>query len=368
MKSIHKDVPLAALPSDVPSGAGRVLVGGELVYAAIGSMAQVPVDYVTQVPREMPANVWQRVIRNGQKVAISIHPVLASTPKLRVGIVLDGYLAWGRRKAKEPTVLIGGVASKDRIYLDVLVFSNGKLVEVTDRSLPTENDDEFSGAAHLMVQGLRDQYKDHQIVVAGPMGDLRVPDTVYIGAQPLKYVRYRSVSALKGKDTYLLRPLALVAASAVFYLGAIGIGWTRLSSATTDHQAVASSPEVVKHGGVDAAYVGVMKERRLFMQAPRNQEHLAAALVSVARGVSAVPGVKIQEMRLPGLKNGDSPAADVDLKVSVPKIGNTSLGQGQTLVGELARNTGLNWSSAGAAWREDGGRRIYTLEGKANGK
>jgi len=368
-----KNFTVCARAHELPIGAGRVLVAGDLAFASFGKVAQAPRDYVAQVPRDAAGNLWQQITRTGPKVSLSVHPALIRNQRMRVGFLLDAYLAWGRKKAKGKVVLIGCLPSSTEIFVDVLVFADGRLTDLTDRSLPAHPSQDFDSAARLMVQSIKEQYlkasdQNARVVIAGLIDDPHIPETEFIGNQPVKYVRYRSVYGPTQTDRSALWPLGVLAGSAVFYAGAIGLAWSRNEAAKDDYDRAAKAPEIAKRGGMDAGYVGVMTQRRLFMQAQRGQVQLAQSLVTVVRGVSAVPDVKIQELRLPGKKEGDAKPADVDLKVTVPKVGATALGQGQDLVASLAKNTGLSWKSAGKDWKEEGARRTFALQGNANGK
>ena len=372
---------------DVNAAQGdRLLVGGGLLYASVNPTVQAPGQYIEQTPREAGA-LWRVFSKSPPKMYVRVHPDLVSITKAKVGFLVDGYLAWGRRQRKGIIALVGGLSTGDYGFqLDVLVFDRGQLIDIFDKQLPSPNSPEFQLAAQSVVGEIRDKYKADRIVLAAPLVDLQIPGTEHIGAQPLKLIKFARLTLLEKQRVSWYIPAAASVAGMAFYVGAIALPWSRYATAVDDFERAAKSPEITAHGGLDAGYKAVMSQRRHFMEAPRRQQSLPSVLLSIVRGVGVVPGIRILEMRLPapsvGVANdpslvvsqnpeskaiGAGAQPDVQMRLSVAKSGTSAMEQGKAVIGTLSESTGMELRIVPQGWRDEGDRRVYTIEGFMHG-
>jgi hypothetical protein len=369
---------------------GRILVGGELVYSTTSTAHTTPADFVEQPPREILVDILNRVGKKQPKVRLFAHRSVLKNPKLRVGFLIDAYLAWGRKKGKgtkekSKVALVGGIELADHFHLDVLVFEHGKLVSLYDKELPLQSSPDFVTAAQSVVAGINEKHSDARVVLASPLGPLNVANTEFVGDEPLKFVRYRPLRGAATGMRELVSPIAILLSGILFFSVAFGIGWGKRSAAVKEFDMASNDAEIIAHGGMDSGYVGVNTQRRLFMESMHQRSELPHALIKIVSGIGQIGDVKIVELRVPGSTGasgagvaGPVPgqtaratsagaAPGVWMQISVVRGSGSALEQGGELVNVLAKNTSMSWRLPPQGWKDDGTRRVYTVEGFLNG-
>ena len=369
---------------------GKLVLGGRLVFASMKQGTNPPAkNYVPQNPREATGGLLSGFMKHVPKVYVHVHPCVFDVPKIRFGLAVDAYLAWGAKQRKGQVAIVGGIERDDSDFLvDVLVFECGRLVELYDLELPPRSSVRFHAAAQSVFEGVKRKYPKAQMFQAAPLSDWEFNNVEYLGDKPLRKLSYKPLTRKSNSQRDLLIPGAIILAAALFNIGAIFTAWTKYSESVTRYERAISDPEVVKHGGIDSGYINVMTQRRLFMEAPRKQDVLPSKVLDIVRGIGKVPSVHIVEMRLPapsvtpnssqGLliepgekSNNDLITADrvpdTWIRISVPRTNGSALDQAREVLSEMARHTGMTLRLTHRGWQEEEKRRIFTIEGFIHG-
>ena len=369
----------------------RLMIGGSLVFVSMKSSVMPPKGFIAQRPRDAIGGLLGSLKKSAPKLFVYVDEKLLALQKTRFAFAIDSYLSWGLRqkKSKGLFVLMGGVEHDGGEFnVDVLVFENGQLIDLYDRELPARKSIRFVATAESVLNDIYVKYPKARVYQAGPMGDLDLPRLDYIGDKPLKGMSYRPLTVSTSSRGDYLIPAAIGAAGFLFYLAAISSGWSKYSEALARYDEVAADPAIKKQGGVDANYIGVMNQRRFFMEAPRRQDLLPHAALKIVRGIGAVPQVQIIEMRLPSpvvnvqpqvgismvptVKNNNDlitaeRVPDASIVISVPRGGESAMDQARTVMGIIADRTGMSLRLAHNGWSDEGKRRKFTIEGFIHG-
>jgi hypothetical protein len=135
----------------------------------------------------------------------------------------------------------------------------------------------------------------------------------------------------------------------LFYAGAIGFAHARKDRAVQEYAAIEKSDVIQKHGGMDAGYVGVVTQLRVFMETPRKQIEQVRATARIVAGISTMKEAKIVELHTPPDQRRSSrdlvsgPTADASLILSVPKSNGTATEQANEIIHTLADTTHISW-------------------------
>jgi len=363
---------------------GRILVGGHLVYATTDDLTSekgkvIPRGLIAQAPRPVyGSRWWQRLTKPVGHVYLHVHPLVTQATRSRIGLLIDGYLAWGRTKREGTTVLIGGLEQDDQYELDVLVFQGGVLVSLEDFELPLRSSQRFAGAVQSFRMQFEERYKDAKFFVSAPLENNLIPGAAHIGRQALRQVSFRSIKAEPSVWRDYLPAAGVLATALAFYCAAIGIGYTKRAKEEREYDALSKSAEIVRHGGMDAGYVGVMTQLRVFMETERKQIQLTNAAARIVAGVATLKDAKILELQTPPPTTanptsspvpGVSPTvaqelnADASLRISVPKADGPAMSQVHDLIVALAASTHMDWRPVPHGWKDNGARRDFALEG-----
>lgn len=372
-------VPIAGSVSGLAAiSRGRVLVGGELVYADLNSAqnaisaAKALQDYVVQPSREVYSDLSSRVSRSNPRVRVHVHRLAVSNSKLRVGFLVDGYMAWGRKKAKGRVALIGGMELVNGFHIDVLIFENGKLISMSDQTLPQKTSFTFSGHLQTLVANISGTYEGIKFVVAAPLDDFDIPGATHIGTRPYSYIRYTPLRTVDKQRHVFVLPAAICMASLLAYIGVLAFDVARFRAEGIEHDRAAQAPEFAQGGGkVDAGVVGVLNQRRQFMETPREQLGYVRTMARVVRGLAPMKDAVVEELVVPApAKEGDagsSERAAVRLTVSLPSVGDSVYDQGVGVVDMLTQSTRMGWRLVPQGAKDDGKKRKFTLEGISHG-
>lgn len=367
---------------------GRVLIGGELVYAHLNNTqpafgaAQALAEFVDQPSREVYSGWRSRFSRTNSRVRVHVHRLAVSNNKLRVGFLLDGYLAWGRKKAKGKVALLGGMALPHGFQIDVLIFEDGKLISLTDQELPRKEDFAFNGHLQSLISNLNSAHENVKIVMASPLDDLDIAGVTKIGAEPLSYVRYWSLRTTDKQRHAFMIPAAICLAAVIVFAGVVSVGIAKFRAAGAEHIRAEQAPELAQRGGkMDSGYIGVMNQRRQFMEAPRPQLEYAHTMARVVRGIKPLKDAVVVELVVPAPEDSATPQqasrhpadeaqvvrSDVRLMLSMPVVGESGYEQGVGVVDMLTQNTRMGWRLVPQGAKDDGKRRTFTLEGSTRG-
>lgn len=367
--------------------AKRVLVGGALLATSTQSDAP-PKGFTSLAPRDGSTLRNQLMKKGRSRLFLALHPMLQDLGRQRFAFLPDAYLAWGLRQKKGFYALIGGIEkAEDYFQVDVMVFNDGILLDLFDMTVPGRDDFRFAAAAQVVLETIRGRYASAQIALAAPLSDWNMPTVVYEGASPLKRLSFKPLERSGTSRRDFVLPGAIALTALCFYGGAIVSGWNRYSSEVKNYDQIAGAAELKSLGGIDADYIAVMTQRRLFMEAPRRQDLMPARMLEIVKGIGIVPGVQIHEMRLPapsigvaaapgilvvpeGAKEDDATSErqpDALLRLSVPKTAAPALEQARELMVMLRGSTGMTLRLIHRGWQDDNARRTFTIEGFLNG-
>jgi len=363
--------------------ARKVLLVGETVFASL--QPSVPDGFVQQAPRNAASGLAAGLSKTAPKVYVSVDARLFSVPRLRVALAIDGYLAWGLREyRKNTTVLFGGAQTERSTAVNILVFSNGKLVHLDEKVLPERSSDYFRDALMAMIADVRLRFPTARLVQAAPLDDWQVDGVEYIGDKPIRRLSYRPLVRNYRPRPSLLLPGSMAALGIVIYAGAVSVGWNKYNHAVAEHEKSFADPIIRERGGVDSGFLDVMNARRIYMEQPRRQTEMSNKAESIVRGIGAVPDVQILEMKMPApsivpqqqigitvnpeqakQKQQITPdrAPDVWFSIAVPKVPDAAINQARSVMILIANNTGMSLRLAHQGWRDDENRRIFNIEG-----
>lgn len=348
------------------------LIGGNLLFMSLSANATAPEGYIPQPPRET-ANLFRTMFsRNNQQLHVYFHPDLLSYPKHKFALCLDSYLQWGW---KQPgiTAIIGGIESEtDEFHIDILVFNNGRLIEVYDRELPGTGNRRFASDAQSVVSEVIQKHSAARVYLAAPLSNWDIEETQFLTKSEFGKLRFKTLSTGGNKVADFVAPALISTVSIAAFVSIIGIDWVKYKESTELFQKEASDPIIVKQGGVDTYYINVMSQRRMFMDRPRQQVLLSSNARKIINAVGSVPNVQIVELKLPapldsGSTTSDRPK-DVWMSISVPKAPGSGLSQLEELSTLLTKTNGIDIGSTHQKWQEDQQNRIYSLEGYIHGK
>ncbi len=361
----------------------RVLLAGTAVFSSLEEPTHQ--GFVPQRQREAAGGLFASLQKESPKVLVSVDERLFDAPKLRVALAIDSYLDWGlKSRDKEGTVLFGGAESADGTNVEIMVFVNRRLVELQEKMLPPPQSHVFRDTLTSTIEEIRVRYPNARLVQAGPLSDWGEPQIEYIGETPFRRLSYRPlVRDVSSRSDYLL-PAAIVGAGLLFYVGALTKSWDDFTTAVTQYKEAVSDPAIQKQGGVDTNFLNLMNARRMYMDEPRRQTILAEKAATIVRGVGAVQGVRIVEIKLPAPSIGAQAqvgvavtpdaqkqrqriapdrAPDVWLSISVPNSGDNAMNQAKEVMTRIAGNTGMSVRLAHQGWRDDQAARVFQLEG-----
>ena len=361
----------------------RILLAGETVFA--GLQAFVPDKFVRQAPREAEAGLFSQFGKNVKKVHISVDERLFDIPRVRFAIAMEGYIAWGLRDARKgTTVLFGGAETPRATNVTILVFANGQVVEIDEKVLPPPAETYFRDALTALLGEMRLKYPTARVVQAAPLSEWQDVGVVYVGEAPIKGVAYRPLTRSYSQRSAFVLPAAVVLCGALFYVGAIASGWSSYSSAVGAYDEAMADPAIRNQGGIDVRLLDAMTARRQYMEQPRRQAVLAEKTAYIVKGIGALSGVQILELKLPApsinpqqqfgvavspdqLRQRQQIAPDrspdVWLSVAVPKTAEPAINQAKAALTVMANSTGMSLRLDHAGWRDEKSRRVFFVEG-----
>lgn len=363
----------------------KVLLAGKAVYTALEARAAPPAGFIGQAPRDAAVGVLATLVRTAPKAQVYVDQRLIGLRKLRFAVAFDGYLSWGlRAHRRQAMILFGGAVGDGDTYVEVLVFSDGRLSALYEKVLPLPSAVQYRDTIDAMVKDLRFQYPTARMVQASPLPSWDLADVEYVGEAPLRGLSFRPLSKMARAGAAYVWPATVAVLAGLIYIGLLGAGWSHYGGAMEDYEVAIADPAIRDKGGIDTHYLDVMNARRYYMDAPRRQVMLADKAAMVIRGVAAVDRIHILEMRLPapsvnpqqhpgvrpadgGDRRSGNQFPDVWISVSVPKaMAQSALDQGQDVATRIARQTRMDVRVVHQGWREDKGRRIFNLEGFLN--
>jgi hypothetical protein len=363
--------------------ARRVLLAGETIFASL--QPSVPDGFVQQVPRSATAGLAANFRKSAPKVYVSVDARLLDIPGVRFALAIDGYIAWGLRESRKGTmVFFGGVETEKATYINILVFSNGELVNIDEKVLPEKSESYFRDALLAIVSDIRLKFPTARFVQAALLENWQIDGIEYIGDKPIQRLSYRPLTKNYRQYSDLLFPGALVAVGMSFYVGIVSLGWNKYSQAVADYENALTDLAIKERGGVDSGFLDIMNARRIYMEAPRRQIELVNKVASIVRGIGAVPDVQVLEMKVPAPSINSQQqvgitidpdlarkkqqiaadrAPDVWFSISVPKAQDSAINQARSVMVLIANSTGMSLRLAHQGWRDDQTRRIFNIEG-----
>lgn len=361
-----------------------VILAGETVLASFESV--VPPGFISQQPRDATAGILAQFRRGAPSIQVSVDERLLQLPKVRFAFAFDGYLAWGlRRHHGTPMILFGGGQSESAQNIQILIFADGRLLELREKSMPAVDSSSFPDALSTMIDELRTAFPTARFVQAAPLADWNIDGIEYVGDRPLKRLSFRPIAALKTTRSVYLWPGLLGIVALLIYPAAVAVGWRNYTSATLDYEQAIADPAIKSKGGIDTDYLATLNARRMFMEQPLRQIELAEKAANIVNGIAGIQNVNIIELRLSGLNalsTGNAPAAapvsgvdkpkvviaserapDVLISVATPISTAPAMEQAKSLMTEMSIKTGMSLRLAHQGWRDDQTRRVFHIEG-----
>jgi hypothetical protein len=384
-KSIHMLCAIDHAALDQAVAHRKILLFGDTVYASLDR--ETPVGYVVQ-PARATVPIW-RLSKHAPQLYMSVAEQLLSEPfkRARFAFALDGYLQWAisqKSRREGALILLGGAVSRDFTHMMILVVHEGRLVEVSEKRLPTPDIPHFRESVKMVLADLEQRYPlIDRIVSANPLPNLGVENIVHIADRPFRRLTYRPLKTY-GKEGRQLGwlPGGIIAAGVVYYLAALGMGWNQYTDAQQDYQVAMADPKIRQAGGIDPDLLSIMQKRHDFMEEPRRQELLSEKAAAIVQGFGRVTGVQVTQMEMPapsamvsqvsGLiatngintdKQQTERPSDVLLSFAVTKNSQTAIEQGRALLAEIGQQTGMSLRITPTGVRETDDRRIFTVEG-----
>ena len=381
--SVQTAVLSSAQPEAIAAfSTGRVLLAGETVFASLQQF--VPEGFVAQAPREAVGGVFAQFKKDVKKVYVSVDERLFASTKIRFGIATEGYITWGLRESSKGTlILFGGGETALSTNVSIFVFVNGEVAEIDEKVLPAKAATYFRDALTTMLGEVRMRYPTARIVQAAPLSNWGEAGIDFVGETPIKGIAFRPLSRNYSQRSAYVLPAVVLLAGAVFYIGAILVGWSEYSGAVDAYDLAMTDPAIRSQGGIDVRLLDSMTARRQYMEQPRRQVMLADKTASIVRGIGTLPSVQILEIKLPapslnpqqqfGITVNPDQAKqrheiardrtpDVWLSVAVPKTPEPAINQAKATLTMIANSTGMSLRLDHAGWREEPRRRIFNAE------
>lgn len=361
-------------------GSRKALLCGETVLATMDAKA-IPASFARQTPRDTSKDLFTAFRKDARYLHVGVEKALLAEPARRYALAIDGYLNWGLKQAKGRTLLLGGTEADNGVSLQILAFDKGTLQSFDERDLPPLSATFFRDALNAVLMDFRARFQGAKLFQAGPIGDLRLDEATYIGDRPFRGLVFRPLKAEQANTRKLVVPLATVAVGFLTYIGQMFFGWSQYNAAVDAYMLAAKDSEIKKHGGINTEFLQLMQLRRLYLLAPRRQAILSEKAALFVNGIGRVPGVRILEIKLPApavnpqfnvgvavpqANNNQidaKRAPDVWMSISVPREGMSAVDQAHGVLEIIAANTGLSLRLAHQGWRDDDGRRAFSIEG-----
>lgn len=365
-------------------GSRNVLLAGEPVFASL--QASVPEGFAQQVQLDASRGLVSQFAKHAAKVYVSVDERVFDTKRVRFALAVEGYIAWGlARRGNGTTILFGGAASRNSTNVTIVVFSDGAVVELDEKVLPEASASYFKEALTAMIAELRSKYPNAPMFQAAPLDNWQLAEVEYVGEKALRRISYRPLTRGFSSVTAFVFPGIIAALGLLFYVGVLGLGWGKYSTAISEYETSINDPAIKSQGGIDTNFLNVVNARRVYMDEPRRQSILADKSAAIVRGIGVVPNVQIMEMRLPapsvnpqnqvGITVSPEQARmrkaitaertpDVWLSIAVPKSQDPAINQAKDAMVLIANATGMSLRLAHQGWRDDStARRIFNIEG-----
>lgn len=379
---------VTSMMEDIVSG--KVLLAGEPVMISMEPITAS--KYVSQPPRDANGGLMAQFDKKSPKVYIAVAERLTKKSKVRFALAFDGYLQWGlSQRNKNVTILFGGGANAQSTNIEVMVFSERKLIAVTEKNLPGLETDYFEDAYSSTLDELRLLYPGATFYQAAPLPNFNDPDVTYLGDSLFKTLSYKALNFAAERRQSLMLPVGAFLLGAGAYGVSFAHGWQQYDAAIRAYDVAIADPAVQKRGGVDGGFLDLLNARRMFMEQPRRQVDLAQKTTDFVAGIGTVPDIKILQMQLPasvasigiGAKRdavvvspdaaqslnqiGNDRQPDVSMSVSVPKSQDSSIVQAQAVMRQIANTTGLSLRLERNGYKDDNQRRVFKIEGFIHG-
>lgn len=364
-----------------------IILAGPLVYATLKKEG-LP-GLIEQYPREASGKFL--VTNTEKKVHIFLDEYVFSLANRKFALAIDGYLAWGKKNSKSKrnaVILLGGASSEEFTHINILVFLDQTVIEISEKSLPDKEAPFFADSLRALIFDLIEKYPGGTIYQAAPLPRFEIDGVVYIGDQPLKGLRYKKLNkSSRNNEIILIGLMGVISISGISFM--LLDGFIKYDRAQVKYDIAVHDPLIRKIGGIDVDAISTMDAKKSFLDQHEKQSNSVGVAKNFLAAVSTIHGIRVVEAKFPLVKNQpkkeidqkkderkkskvvnekqSKDVAEVDwdvlLTISVKKNDQTMLDQAHEIVVKISEATGGSFRVAQKERREIGDKRIIRLEG-----
>lgn len=313
---------------------GNRLLSGEQVFITLDNQ---PIEGMVKIAERRTFSPLNKGFyrRDNAKLAIYTYPeVQAEYAKVKLSI--DGYLKLGMKKSltyrEGPVVLLGGGESPDATNLEILTFSRGQIIEVSERQLPERSAHDFLEVFEGILEALKQEHTNPRFIQAAPLNhiDHHLIDE-YVDHRVFQRVRLTDLQPSDSALKLYGPPLLIGGASVVYYAFILVSGYTQHAKLINEVQDLQRQLRNLTQNEVSIEVLEAREQFKLNNERSDQNTRQVSHIESLAQAVGAIPGGEIRRIRTPG--DGGTVA---ELTMAVPE-GNypSPLIQGRDLLDSL---------------------------------
>lgn len=341
--------------SQVSKG-GVGILSGELVFCSLGLSA--PAGF---------SNVFRLPIAGsfGSKTKGTLGVWIADEVREKLRLDCKTFaqsecaLNFGAKRADKLSHVVFGSPGKDGVYLNVLSFKSGTLVEAEDRLLPNlSTDSQLAMECRMVVDGLEQKSPGAAIYWLEPFPHFKDPRVKWVRVED--YLKESGLTRIlpdtsKGVFERFKLSIAIVAAS--FVVSVAMVAMPLLEYTGKRNEALELHSKISNKLPAGRSLQEMAGWAALDEAAKRKSQSFDLA----AKLVEQIPlGVKIREIKvtLVGEEVGSKPTIEMHLSVPLVKD-ETGLQEAQKLLLNIQRNTGVSFKVLSGTQSEQSGARYF---------
>ncbi len=339
-----------------------ILVGGEIVYVTDDKLLMEQISTDEQVFILQPPRLASR----GSLFSASKHSMFLGVTKEAasfladykggVAFLADQYLAYGLSQRGNIIVVGGGNNGRGALNLEILVFSEQRLVKTLERNI------ENTGTSlDIAMRDVQQEFPDSSIHWCAPLGEPPKSDLVNsdkfidIGTQPMRSIIRKKVfvkTQNADESLGLVSALLIVAIGAAIFISACGFRWSSVVSERQEYQNEIVGFEQVYSNSAHS--LDLLRHRDFFLNTPPEHQERVKSLDHLLMQVAKIDSVQIISVKVfepgdidaqevtQGSQSTIAEQADFKLEIIVPQLDNASArDQAEPLLAKLNQSTGM---------------------------